>query len=492
MSQNINTLTHDPLSVEPSDQPVTSLPLVVDLDGTLIKTDSLIESFLALIQQNPLYAFLVLLWVLRGRAYLKQQISRRVSIDVSLLPYNQELLHYLKVQRDQGRRLILATGADEKIARRVADHLKLFDVILASDGITNLSAKHKRERLVREFGEKGFDYVGNGPRDVSVWSSAHKAIVVGSRASFPSIGAQAVEIERVFTGREKSLKPYIKALRPHQWLKNLLVFFPLVLAHRFLELDLVAKTFLAFLAFSLSASSVYLLNDFVDLPADRHHPRKRQRPFAAGELSLLLGLISIPLLLGLSLLVGSWLPLPFLEMLALYYLLNLAYSFYLKQVVLLDVIILAGLYTLRIMAGSASVMIWPSTWLLAFSTFLFLSLALVKRYAELVTMGTDTGVVYVRGYQIVDKALLASLGGGSGYVAVLVLVIYISSGVAEIHYTRHHLIWFLCPLLLYWISYVWLIAHRGGMHDDPVVFTFKDRISQVVILLGAIIFALAM
>jgi len=492
MSQNINTLNHDHLSVEPPDQPVTSLPLVIDLDGTLIKSDSLIESFIALIQQNPLYAFLVLLWVLRGRAYLKRQISRRASLDVSLLPYNQELLNYLKVQRDEGRRLILATGADEEIARRVADHLKFFDTILASDGITNLSAQHKRDRLVREFGEKGFDYAGNSRRDLVVWSSAHKAIVVGSWATFPSIGAQAVGTERVFIGREKWLKPYIRALRPHQWLKNLLVFFPLVMAHRFFELDLVVKAFLAFLAFCLSASSVYLLNDLVDLPADRHHPRKRQRPFAAGELSLFLGLISIPLLLGLSLLVGFFLPFTFLEMLALYYLLNLAYSSYLKRVVLLDVIILAGLYTLRVMAGSASVMIWPSTWLLAFSTFLFLSLALVKRYAELVTMGTDTGVVYVRGYQIMDKELLASLGGGSGYVAVLVLVIYISSGVAEIHYTRHHLIWFLCPLLLYWISYVWLIAHRGGMHDDPVVFTFKDRISRVVILLGAVIFVLAM
>jgi len=205
-----------------------------------------------------------------------------------------------------------------------------------------------------------------------------------------------------------------------------------------------------------------------------------------------LGLISIPLLFVFSLLVSLFLPLPFLEMLALYYLLNLAYSSYLKRVVLLDVIVLAGLYTLRVMAGSAFIMSWPSTWLLAFSTFLFLSLALVKRYAELVTMGTETGVVHVRGYQIMDKELLASLGSGSGYVAVLVLVIYISSGVAEIHYTRHHLIWFLCPLLLYWISYIWLIAHRGGMHDDPLVFTVKDRISQVVILLGATIFALAL
>ncbi len=492
MSRNIDTLTHDHLSARPSDQPVTPVPLVIDLDGTLIKTDSLIESFLALIRQNPLYAFVVPLWLLRGRAYLKQQISRRVTLDVSLLPYHQELLAYLRVQRDQGRRLVLATGADEKIARGVADYLRLFETILASNGAINLSAQRKRDRLVREFGEKGFDYAGNDWRDLVVWSSAHKAIVVSSSRSLPSTAARAAGIERVFMGREKWLKPYMKALRLHQWLKNLLVFVPLVMAHRFLELDLLAKTFLAFFAFGLCASSAYLFNDLVDIPADRHHPRKRLRPFAAGELSLFSGLTSIPLLLGFSLLVGLFLPLPFLGMLAIYYLLNLAYSSYLKRVVLLDVMLLAGLYTLRVMAGSASVMIWPSAWLLAFSTFLFLSLALVKRYAELVIMGTETGVVHVRGYQIMDKELLVSLGSGSGYVAVLVLIIYISSGVAEIHYTRHQLVWFLCPLLLYWISYVWLIAHRGGMLDDPLVFTIKDRISQIVILLGAVIFVLAL
>jgi 4-hydroxybenzoate polyprenyltransferase len=264
-----------------------------------------------------------------------------------------------------------------------------------------------------------------------------------------------------------------------------------MMAHRFLVPDLLAKTSLAFLAFSLCASSVYLLNDLVDLPADRHHPRKRQRPFAAGEVSLLWGIASIPLLLGLSFSVSLLLPSPFAGMVAIYYLLNLAYSFYVKRIVILDAIVLAGLYTLRIMAGSASVMIWPSSWLLAFSTFLFLSLALVKRYAELVIMESQSGVVQVRGYQIIDKDLIASLGSGSAYVAVLVLAIYISSGIAEIHYTRHQLIWLLCPLLLYWISYVWLVAHRGTIHDDPLVFTARDRISRIVILLGVLIWALA-
>jgi 4-hydroxybenzoate polyprenyltransferase len=386
----------------------------------------------------------------------------------------------------------LATGTDERIARQVADHLDLFDEVLGSDGTTNLSGQHKRDRLVKAFGEKKFDYAGDGRKDISVWSSARKAILVNVPEHLFGFITRTAEVGRVFKVQKKRIKPYVEALRLHQWLKNLLVFVPLVMAHRFLEPALIAQNLIAFLAFGLCASSVYLLNDLIDLSADRHHPRKRERPFAAGDVSLLFGLFASPWLLGLSLLLGLLLPPGFVWMLVIYYLLNLAYSFYFKQVALLDVILLAGLYTMRIMAGSASIDIWPSSWLLAFSTFIFLSLALVKRYAELVIMNAETGKVRVRGYQIVDKELLASLGSGSGYVAVLVLAIYISSGKAEILYTRHQFIWLLCPLLLYWISYVWLIAHRGMMLDDPLVFTLKDRVSRITIFLAGVVLLLAM
>ena len=477
---------------QPCDPPETDTPLVVDLDGTLIHTDLLVESFLALIKQNPLYIFAVLFWSLKGKAHLKRQISRRADLDVSVLPYHQELLGYLKEQRTRGRRIILATGTDEQIARQVADHLNLFDEVLGSDGTTNLSGRHKRDRLIEKFGEKKFDYAGDGRGDIPVWSSARKAILVDVPKNLMGLATRVAEVEQVFQARKKGIKPYIEALRLHQWLKNLLVFIPLVMAHRFLEPAFIAKTLIAFLAFGLCASSVYLLNDLIDLSADRHHPRKRERPFAAGEVSPLFGLFASPWLLGLSLLLGLLLPPGFVWMLLIYYLLNLAYSFYFKQVVLLDVILLAGLYTMRIMAGSASIDIWPSSWLLAFSTFIFLSLALVKRYAELVIMNAETGKVRVRGYQIIDKELLASLGSGSGYVAVLVLAIYISSGKAEILYTRHQFIWLLCPLLLYWISYVWLIAHRGAMVDDPLVFTLKDRVSRITIFLAGVVLLLAM
>jgi len=474
----------DPLEID--------TPLVVDLDGTLAHTDLFVESFVALIKQNPLYIFAALFWFLRGRAYLKRQVSRRVNLDVSVLPYHQELLGHLGEQRSHGRRIVLATGTDEQIARQVADHLDLFDEVFGSDGTTNLSGRRKRDCLVKEFGEKKFDYAGDGRKDIPVWSSARKAILVNVPESLFNLITRIVEVDQVFHFRKKGVKPYIEALRLRQWLKNILVFVPLVMAHRFLEPALIAKNLIAFLAFGLCASSVYLLNDLIDLPADRHHPRKRERPFAAGDVSPLFGLLASPWLLGLSLLLGLLLPTDFVWMLVIYYLLNLAYSFYFKQVALLDVILLAGLYTMRIMAGSASVDIWPSSWLLAFSTFIFLSLALVKRYAELVIMNAETGKVRVRGYQIVDKELLASLGSGSGYVAVLVLAIYISSGKAEILYTRHHFIWLLCPLLLYWISYVWLIAHRGAMLDDPLVFTLKDRVSRITLFLAGMVLLLAM
>ncbi len=478
---------------QPQTPPPPGVPLVIDLDGTLVNTDLLLESLFVLVKQNPLSLFAVPFWLAKGRAYLKRRISQRVTLDVSVLPYHHELLEYVKAQRARGRRIILATGTDEQIAGRVADHLRLFDAVLASDGIVNLSGSRKRDRLVCEFGQRNFDYAGNDRKDLPVWSSARKGVLVNAKKSVFRQAVHLTEIEQVFDGTgEKGLRIWVEALRLNQWLKNLLVFVPLITAHCLFDCDLAIKALLAFLAFGLCASSTYLLNDLLDLSADRHHPRKRQRPFASGRLSPGLGLISSPLLLGLSVLVSLLLPLSFLGMLLVYYGLSLTYSVSLKQIVLLDVIVLAGLYTARMMAGSASVAIWPSPWLLAFSTFLFLSLALVKRYAELAGIrGAGEDKVGGRGYRVADRDLLPSLGSGSGYVAVLVLAIYISSGEAEIHYTRDQLIWLLCPLLLYWISYIWLTAHRGEMHDDPLVFTVRDRVSRTLIFLSWLIMLLA-
>jgi 4-hydroxybenzoate polyprenyltransferase len=474
--------------------PLAAGVLVVDLDGTLLKTDVLLESLLLLLRRQPRCFFLLPVWLLRGKAYFKRQVTRRVELDVRALPYREDLLEYLKSQRAAGRVVVLATAADEPCARRIADHLKLFDAVFASDGSINLSGEAKRLRLVAEFGERGFDYAGNSRSDLAVWSSARKAIVVDPGRGVRARLAGLAEVERAFEGHGRGLTEYCKALRPQHWIKNLLVFVPLFAAHRIHELRLLADAAVAFLAFGCCASSGYLLNDIFDLTTDRHHPRKRLRSFAAGILPLSYALVMAPVLLALSAVLAAQVSLLFLAVLGSYFALTVAYSLFLKTIVLLDVIVLAGLYTGRIIAGSAAVSIWPSYWLLAFSTFLFFSLALVKRCGELATMRRIDGYqAKARAYELSDGRMLAVMGTASGYMSVLVLALYITSGTAQALYGRYEFMWLLCPLLLYWISHVWLTEHRGKMHDDPLVFAMKNRTSRILILsmLAVTLFALA-
>jgi 4-hydroxybenzoate polyprenyltransferase len=454
-------------SVRAAEEGLAAPALVVDLDGTLVKTDLLLESVLALLKRRPLFLFVLPVWLLKGRAYLKQQVARRVTLDVRVLPYRDELLDYLRAQHAEGRKIVLATACDVQIARQVADHLKLFDVVFASDGITNLRGEAKRALLVSEFGERGFDYAGDARCDRTVWTSAGRAIRVNAA--------------------KRGLAAYLKPLRPQQWLKNMLLFVPLLAAHRLFEDAFLGKALLAFVAFGCVASSGYLINDLLDLQQDRLHPRKRTRPFAAGDLPLAYGLGMIPVLLSLGWLIGSRVSPLFLVAALAYFVLTLSYSLYLKKIVLLDVVILVCLYTIRILAGSAAVGIWPSHWLLTLSTFLFFSLALVKRYGELTILrAVDGDAAKARGYELSDAELLAAMGVASGYLAVLVLTLYIGSVTAQALYGRYQLIWFLCPLLFYWISHIWLMAHRGKMPDDPLVFATSDRTSQI---LGALMLA---
>ncbi len=471
-------------SARPEVPPVRSTALVVDLDGTLLKTDLLLESFLALIKQQPGCLLRLPVWLMKGRAYLKHQIASRISLDFSSLPYREEVVECLQTERAEGRTIVLASASDRKLVQQVADHLKLFDMVLASDGTTNLSAESKRARLVSEFGEKGFDYVGNDRNDLTVWASARAAMVVNPSRALRSRVTKLVKIERVFEDGRKRFLDRFKPLRPQHWLKNLLVFVPLLAAHRFDDAALTAKTLVAFLAFGCFASAGYLINDLLDLPADRRHPRKRLRPFASGDFPISYALCAIPALAGIGGLVGAMISPLFLGVVLIYFVLTMTYSLYLKKLVVLDVIVLAGLYSMRLMAGAAAVAIWPSHWLLAFSTFLFFSLALVKRYGELVVMRKVEGAgAKARGYEAGDGELLAAMGIASGYAAVLVLALYIESASAQTLYGRYELMRFLCPLLLYWISYVWLIAHRGRMPDDPLVFATSDRVSHVVFVL---------
>jgi len=482
----------DPAKQEQDKGAANSIPLAIDLDGTLIRTDSLIESLLAFFRRYPLLIFIIFAWIAKGRAYLKRKVASRVTLDVSSLPYNMDLLTYLRDQHHEKRPLVLATGADEHIARQIADYLQIFDRVIASDGRTNLTGAVKKQRLVEEFGDAGFDYVGNSRKDMVVYQAARHAILVGSQAGVAAACARLSNIEWVFEYEAPDWRVWKEPLRLYQWLKNVLVFVPLMAAHRFYEIGLLGSGCLAFLSFGLCASSVYLLNDLLDLPDDRRHPRKRYRAFASGALPLAAGLGMIPLLLGLSIGVGLILPGSFLMMLGIYYGLTLAYSLRLKRIVILDVIALAALFTVRMMAGSAAVTIWPSSWLLALSMFVFMSLALVKRYAELVTLRSVHGPgARARSYEVRDAEMLSTMGIASGFVAVLVLVLYISEGQAKLYYGHLGIIWLACPFLLFWICYIWLVAHRGGMHDDPLVFAMKDRVSRVALGLMAIIMILA-
>jgi len=459
-------------------------PLVVDLDGTLVETDLLIESIARLLRQEPLALFALPGWLLKGRAYLKRQIAQRVEIDPTLLPYRTALLDYVRAERDKGRSIVLATASDERFASQVAAHLKLFDRVLASDGVTNLSGAHKRARLVDQFGERGFDYVGNESRDLPVWSSARKAIVVNGSPRLLHAVARVAEYESAFDQRAARFSDYLSALRPEHWVKNILVFVPVFAAHQFFDPVLMARTVVAFVAFCCCASGGYLINDVLDLEADRRHPQKRLRPFASGRLPLAYALVMAPALIMLGFVLGALLSGVLLGVLALYLVLTLAYSLALKRVALLDILVLASLYTLRIVGGSAATAIPPSVWLLGFSMFLFTSLAFVKRYAELVLMRSVEGEHATgRGYVLSDAELLASKGTASGYAAVLVLALYIASGAVRTLYSRHELIWLVCPLLLYWLGYLWLVAHRGKMYHDPLVFALRDRTSRILILL---------
>lgn len=470
-------------------------PLVVDLDGTLVKTDLLAETANQFVLTQPLRCFKLLIWLMQGKSTLKSHLAHNTSVDVSALPYNEAVVTWLKQEKAQGRSIVLATASHRVLAEEVADHLSLFDEVLATDGSTNLKADAKRAALVAKYGEKGFDYVGNDWADLPVWQSAAQAHVVSRSGSLIDAVRRHDNLGQVFSDGKPSLaQALLKAMRPHQWMKNLLVFIPLLAAHRYGDAGSVLQALLAFAAFGLTASSVYLLNDLVDVADDRQHARKRQRPFAAGHLSLLHGWLAWPLLLVCAFtLAAAALPLRFTLSLSAYFVLTVAYSLRLKQIPMVDVLTLAGLYTLRIIAGAAAIAVPLTFWLLSFSMFLFLSLAFIKRYSELKTarQNGQTKALRGRGYTSQDLELVANLGGSAGYTGVLVLALYIQDAHTANLYATPKAIWLACPLLLYWISRAWLIAHRGKMHDDPIVFALKDRVSWAVAALFAAVFVAA-
>jgi len=461
-------------------------PLCVDLDGTLVRTDTLWESIAVLLKNRPWIVLAFPFWLLRGRAQFKRQIASRAALDPALLPYREELVDYLRKQRAAGREIVMATAADELLARPIAEHLGLFDEVFASNGTGNLKGRHKCRQLVDRFGSGGFVYAGDSCADLPIWRSASSAVVAGENPKVTRrVREEVIPVERRFseTGSNR-WRALLRLLRPHQWTKNMLVFVPLFLSHQFSGAAL-ATSFLSVLCFTLCSAGVYALNDFLDVSSDRVHHSKRFRPLASGALPLWTAALAAPVLTVLAFTASLWLPPVHSVILGCYLLLTIAYSFKLKQILLADVFVLASLYTLRIIAGGAATGIEISFFTLAFSVFLFTSLALIKRYAELRPSAANAeSRAPGRGYESSDLLILAALGAASGQVAVLVLTLYLNSPNASVLYHEPQWLWLVCPLLLYWISRMWMLAHRGKVKEDPVLFVARDRVSYLV---GALI-----
>jgi 4-hydroxybenzoate polyprenyltransferase/phosphoserine phosphatase len=493
------------LSNPPSELEFAPLPvLCVDLDGTLVKSDTLHDSALAVARHHPAALLNFPGWLVQGKAVLKRHLANTVQLDVAHLPYNRELLQYLEQQRAAGRSIYLATAADADTANRVAAHLGLFTGVLASNGQLNLAGKNKLAAFQSRFGDN-FSYIGNALADLTLLQHCQEPMVAnptpGLRAALGKAGITPVQ---TFDERASPFKAWLKAIRLHQWAKNTLIFLPLLLAHVWAK-GLIAADAVAFLSFGLCASATYIVNDLLDLDTDRQHPRKRRRPFAAGDLSVSSGIVVIALFLAASISLALLVPvvvatlspefalikpLHFLLWLGIYFVTTLAYSLRLKRSVLVDVIVLSGLYTIRIVAGSAATGISPSTWLGGFSVFFFLSLAFVKRFAELENLRERGGVsAGGRGYHVTDIEQLRSFGTASGYASVVVLTLYISNLDAAQLYQHTHRLWLLVPVLLLWISRLWLQASRGQLDEDPVVYAITDRRS---LLLGAVVVAIVL
>ncbi|KAA0969346.1 UbiA family prenyltransferase [Aureimonas fodinaquatilis] len=468
--------------------------LVIDLDGTLCRTDTLHEAVISTIAANPIGILKFFGWLRAGKAAFKQQIAARGIIPAEALPYDEAVLDYVRKAREEGRRTVLVSAADNRQVQAVANYLGLFDEAVGTGGITdnadNLRGQAKADYLVSRYGERGFDYVGDSRADLAVWARARRALAVRANSTLLRAATKlGIDIEDIAPISKTRAGMFLKAMRPHQWSKNALILLPILASHEFGSLGAALA---AMIAFSLTASSVYILNDLADLTSDRAHPRKRNRPFASGQLTASQGLTLAAVLILVALVVSvAFTPPAFLAVLAIYYVVTFAYSFWLKRKLLVDVVALAGLYTMRIIAGSAATGILLSPWLLAFAMFFFFSLAAIKRQAELVDqLSADKAVALGRGYFTSDLPVMRTMAVSAGQASVLVLALYISSPSVAALYATPEILWLVCPVLFYWLARMAVMTDRGFMNDDPIVFAMRDRISLYTgVLVVAIVLA---
>jgi len=475
-------------STETNTQPL----LVVDLDGTLVLTDTLWESIVLLVKYHPKYLVLLPFWLFRGKVFFKRKIADIITPKPECLPYNEQLITYIKEQRRRNRTIILLSASDNRIVQKVSDYLGIFDEAIGTEETQNLRGRNKVTLLRQKYPDRQFEYAGNGNEDIPVWKDSWKALIVSNNKRLLKTVNRIAE-NSVHLGIEKKKNVYIKALRPHQWIKNVLVFVPFLLAHPSYAPDTILNLVLAFISMSFCASCVYVMNDILDMESDRSHKEKKHRPFASGMISIPKGIAMIVVLLTLSF--GSsvkLLSIPFSLTLLSYFTFATLYSLILKRLMLIDVLGLSAFYTIRLFAGSVAAEVPITTWFLGFSSFFFLSLAFIKRYIELLEYTShenDSSKLKHRGYEYADIPVVLAGGLASGHLSVLLFCLYItSSETVNTLYTNPKLLWFIAPLLTYWISRLWILAQRKVVHSDPVLFAAKDPASWIIgIIVGALV-----
>ena len=458
--------------------------LFVDLDGTLINGDSLWESFVLLIRKKPVAAVISLLSLFRGRAAFKKAVAQQIDYTPEIFHYNDDVVSFVRQEVRKGNSAVLATAADQIIANFVSNHLGCFSDIIASDGNNNLKGNHKlsaiRNYISNNSASNSFGYLGDSKSDRPIWSAATRVIVVASSTDLAQKIAGHIYVDTILKKPKASWKDYFGALRIHQWVKNTLIFVPLLLSHQFEDVEKGVMALLGFLCFGLCASATYLWNDILDLPADRRHPRKQFRPLASGKMSIRAYLAVSCLLLILSFCFSLLMLPPQATFILLGYIaLTLSYSFFIKEKLLLDTMMLGLLYAYRIFYGGIVTNILVSDWLVAFSLFFFLGLALVKRYSEITAkpLNGPSNKIHGRGYYTSDREIIGVLGVSASFLSILILALYITSPTVMILYHHPQALWCVCFIMIYWVSRIWVLCHRGHMPDDPITFALRDKVS---------------
>ncbi len=466
-------------------------PLYVDLDGTLLATDMLWESLIFVSRQHP-RALPAIFWELRkGKAAFKEALAQATSLDASELPYRESVLTFLRQEKEQGRRIILATATHQKTAQAIAAHVNVFDDVLGTTRERNLRGTIKRDTILAH-AQGAYEYLGDSPVDIPIWQRAARAHGVFQHHESWSSAVPEFLRGEVFFHASSGPKELFRAMRPYQWAKNILLFLPLFLSHTFSDTPKLLSAGIAFLSFSLTASAIYLLNDIFDIHTDRRHPEKRERPFARGTYqiphglgwSFILGITGFLLALSVS---------PSFALSLIGYLgATTLYTLWLKKLPIIDVLLIGFFYSYRIFAGAIATQTPVTDWLLAFSTFFFVSLGIQKRYSELLRLSKASGLPsHGRGYHVEDLPILLGFGLNSAFLSLLVFTFYLRSTEVTALYAHPSWLWSIVALLLIWIMRLWLLTHRGIVQDDPLLFTLRDRKSGLIFSLILLILIVA-